>query len=125
MVMIHRSKSSVPVRDREGLRSHVLLEKGDCAQSRMAVTWVDVKPGACQKLHQHEPEQVYVIVTGTGRMTVGDEEGDVTAGDLVFVPPKTIHGITNTGSDLLSYVSASTPTFSITGLYDKGMLASR
>ena len=43
-------------------------------------------------------------------MTVGDETRDVSAGDLVFVPPNAMRGIENMGSDRLSYVSASTPS---------------
>lgn len=123
--MIHRRKDNAPVRDRQGLRSHVLLEDGDGAHSRMAVTWVDIEAGARQSVHQHEPEQVYVIVRGTGQMTVGDEVCKVRAGDLIFIPSNVPHGIENVGGGRLSYVSASTPTFSITQLYDRGDLAER
>jgi mannose-6-phosphate isomerase-like protein (cupin superfamily) len=105
---------------RPGLRSRVLLQEGDVAQAALAVTWVDVEPGAGQDPHAHEPQQVYVIVRGTGRMLVGDEERDVGAGDLVFIASGARHGIANTGDETLTYVSAATPAFSVTGLYETG-----
>jgi mannose-6-phosphate isomerase-like protein (cupin superfamily) len=51
-------------------------------------------------------------------MVVDDAERDVSEGDLVFVPPNALHGIQNTGKQTLTYLSASTPTFGITALYD-------
>lgn len=63
-----------------------------------------------------------MIVAGTGRMRVADEQRDVSAGDLVFVPPRALHGIVNSGAGTLTHVSCSTPTFSITDLYGTGQL---
>lgn len=51
-------------------------------------------------------------------MLVADEEREVSTGDLVFVPSRALHAIVNTGAGTLTYVSSSTPTFSITDLYD-------
>jgi mannose-6-phosphate isomerase-like protein (cupin superfamily) len=108
------------VGERPGLRSRVLLQAGDDAAADLAVTWVEVATGAAQTPHAHAPQQVYIVVSGSGRMLVGDEERDVGAGDLVFVPPAVRHGITNTGDDTLTYVSAATPAFSVTDLYERG-----
>ena len=119
--MIVRSKRDVPHRTRPGLTSHVFLESGDGAGSNLAITWVNVQPGAAQDPHRHEPEQVYVIVRGSGTMRVGRETRTVREGDVVFVPPNEIHGITNDTNAVLSYVSASTPTFAITAAYDAGV----
>ncbi len=37
-------------------------------------------------------------------------------------PPRALHGIVNSGAGTLTYVYCSTPTFSITDLYDTGEL---
>ncbi|MGI8629649.1 MAG: cupin domain-containing protein [Solirubrobacteraceae bacterium] len=110
------------MRHRTGLSSRVLLQAGDTPDAAIAVTWVDIQPGAEQHPHSHDPQQVYVIINGTGRMLVGDEERDVRVGDLVYVPSRALHGIVNTGTGMLSYVSSATPTFSITDLYETGQL---
>jgi mannose-6-phosphate isomerase-like protein (cupin superfamily) len=69
-------------------------------------------PGSVQPVHRHEgAEQVYVIVTGRGRMIVGKAEQEVSRGTLVFVPPSTDHAIKNEGQEVLTFVSATSPPF--------------
>jgi mannose-6-phosphate isomerase-like protein (cupin superfamily) len=94
------------------------MDAGDLGSRNLAITWVDVPPGAEQRSHSHEDaEQVLVIVRGRGRMQVaGDEEG-VSVGDLVFIPPATDHGIVNDGDEPLVYVSATSPPVSMDELY--------
>ncbi|NJL37099.1 MAG: cupin domain-containing protein [Leptolyngbyaceae cyanobacterium RM2_2_4] len=84
----------------------------------MTVTWVEVTVGAQQQPHQHEPEQVYVLITGKGQMRVGDEAKEVAAGDLIYIPPQALHSIENTGDEVLSYISATTPAFDFKAFYD-------
>ncbi len=103
--MFRSSAEAAPVRDRAGLRSRVLLQAGDTPEAALAVTWVEVQPGAEQAPHSHDPQQVYVILHGTGRMRVADAEQNVGAGDLVFVPSRAVHGIVSTGTENLTYVS--------------------
>lgn len=117
--MFHASVATAPTRTAGELVSHVLMQQGD-ADSALTVTWVEVPPGAAQAPHDHAPEQVYVVVRGTGRMRVGDDERDVAAGDLVLAPGGVTHGITNTGDGPLEYVSAATPAFRVTDVYDRG-----
>lgn len=121
--MFLTSREAAPVRDRPGLRSSVLLQAGDTPGAALAVTWVEVQPGAEQAPHSHDPQQVYVIISGTGRMRVAGELREASRGDLVFVPSGALHGIVNTGTETLAYLSAATPAFSITDLYDGGQLA--
>ncbi|MDF9746341.1 cupin domain-containing protein [Natrinema salsiterrestre] len=106
------NKSDVPALSRDdGLVSHILHSRRDAAGTDLTITWVDVEPGARQLRHEHDPEQVYVIVAGEGVMTVGDDERAVEAGDLVHIPANTEHGLENTGDTTLEYVSAATPAF--------------
>jgi mannose-6-phosphate isomerase-like protein (cupin superfamily) len=115
--------SSAPKRETDGLVSHILLEEGDAPGGELSVTWVDVEPGSEQKAHSHGPQQVYVITRGQGRMRVGEDERDVSEGQMVFIPPNEEHGIVNTGETTLTYVSAATPAFPVTDLYDAGQLS--
>lgn len=82
------------------------------------MTWVDVPPGAEQRVHSHEDaEQVYVIVRGHGRMQVAGDVEEVGEGDLIFIPPAAQHSICNDGSETLVYVSAASPPVSMAELY--------
>jgi mannose-6-phosphate isomerase-like protein (cupin superfamily) len=115
--------SSAPKRELEGLVSHILLEEGDVPGGELSITWVDVQPEARQLPHSHGPQQVYVITRGSGRMKVGEDEREVTVGHIVFIPPNTEHGIVNTGDEVLTYISAATPAFPVTELYDAGQIS--
>jgi mannose-6-phosphate isomerase-like protein (cupin superfamily) len=108
------SVETSPINHRGGQSSHLLLAKGQFGSQRLAITWVDCPPGSEQPVHEHDgKEQVYVIVRGSGTMTVGDERRDVAAGTLVFVPPGMGHSIRNDGPDMLIYVSATAPPFDV------------
>jgi mannose-6-phosphate isomerase-like protein (cupin superfamily) len=106
------SRETSPVNHRGGQSSHLLLAKGQFGSRQLAITWVDCPPGSEQLAHEHDgKEQVYVIVRGSGTMTVGDDRREVLAGTLVFVPPGMGHSIRNDGPDVLVYVSATAPPF--------------
>lgn len=122
--MFVRNRWEVPRRERDGLVSSILLQKGDLADVGFTATWVEVEPGSRQRLHDHPSEQIYVLVGGRGTMTVGGEERQVAAGDLVYVPPGTRHGIRNAADSEtnLVYVSAATPALDAEAAYDTGQL---
>jgi mannose-6-phosphate isomerase-like protein (cupin superfamily) len=117
--MFKKNRAELRQREYDGLRSHIFLQQGDLPQTNLAITWVEVAPGSRQMLHRHEPEQVYVIIQGTGRMRVGEEEEDVVTGDLIYIPPNVVHAIENRSSKMLSYISAATPAFDIAAYYDR------
>ncbi len=120
--MFQINKKEAESRKREGLTSYILLQEGDVPEGKLAVTWVDVEPGSEQKPHKHGPEQIYVIIAGRGLMRVGAEERTVSAGDLVRIPSDTVHSLLNLGDEPLSYVSASTPAWNLSRLYDTGQV---
>ena len=121
--MYVKDLGDAPTRELDGLVSHILLEEGDAPGGEMSITWVDVEPGNEQPQHSHGPQQVYVITRGSGRMKVGEEERDVSAGSMVFIPSNMEHGLVNTGDETLTYVSAATPAFPVTQLYDAGQIS--
>ena len=112
--MFTQTLEESPRNFRGGQVSWLLLTKGQFGSGNLAITWVEGGPGSEQPLHAHPAnEQVYVIVRGRGTMKVGDEEQEVTAGTLVFIPPGTGHAIRNTDDDPLVFVSATAPPFEL------------
>ncbi|MDQ4128669.1 MAG: cupin domain-containing protein [Actinomycetota bacterium] len=122
--MYTRNKEEGPKRERSGLVSYILLQRGDLPKVGLMATWVEVAPGSRQRPHDHASEQVYVIVAGRGRMLVGEEEREVGAGDLVYIPSGAVHGIENASEEVLTYVSAATPALDAEAAYDTGQLRS-
>ncbi len=55
-----------------------------------------VPPLASTDAHYHPvAEEIYLFVSGAGRMSLGDEESPVRAGDCVVIPPGTEHQLVN------------------------------
>jgi mannose-6-phosphate isomerase-like protein (cupin superfamily) len=51
-----------------------------------------VPAGGATVEHFHRvSEEIYYFVSGSGRMRLGDEEADVSAGDCVVIPPGVRH----------------------------------
>ena len=112
--MHRQALATSPRNHRGGQVSYLLLTEGQFGSRHLSITWVEGAPGSEQPVHAHpDNEQVYVIVRGRGLMKVGDEELQVGAGELVFVPPGTGHAILNTGDEPLVYVSATSPPFEL------------
>ncbi len=122
--MYTRSKVESPKRERDGLVSHALLQRGDLPDAGFTATWVDVTPGARQRLHDHPSEQVYMITAGRGRMLVGEEERETGSGEVIYVPPGAVYGIENVSEEVLTYILAAMPALDVEAAHDHGQLRS-
>ncbi|MSO40895.1 MAG: cupin domain-containing protein [Solirubrobacterales bacterium] len=115
--MLVRRLAEAPIEDWHRLRNHILMDAGELGSRNLSVTWLEVPAGIDQDLHSHEEgEQVYVIVEGAGTMTVAGDTQEVTAGDLVMVPPATDHSIA-TGDGGLACVSVQSPPITVSEVY--------
>ena len=102
------------------LRSHILMDAGELGSRHMSVCWVEVPPGASEKLHSHEEaEQVYVAVAGTGTMSAAGDTEQLSAGDLALIPPATDHELANAGDTPFALVSVQSPAVAIEELYER------
>lgn len=60
-----------------------------------------VPAGARTTLHRHHgTQEIYHILSGSGTMTLGDEEMNVSRGATICIPPGTAHCISNEGGRL-------------------------
>ena len=39
------------------------------------------------------PHEYYYVLYGRGRMIIGDEEQEISQGDLVYIPPNLVHSL--------------------------------
>jgi mannose-6-phosphate isomerase-like protein (cupin superfamily) len=58
-----------------------------------------LEPGQEQKPHSHNgADKVYVVLQGSGRFRIGEQEQDVTIEQAVLAPAGVEHGVRNTSS---------------------------
>ena len=113
-----RTRTAPRYKRAEGITSYLLASPKTSGAKQLTATCVEIHPGGRQRVHSHDPEQVYFILEGRGRMTVGRETEEVGAGDCVFIPSRVPHGLENTGSESLKYFSAAAPSFALDDLDD-------
>ncbi len=72
-----------------------------------------VPPGGETIEHLHRAsEEIYRFASGSGRMRLGDGETEVSAGDVVVIPPGTRHKLWNTGAETLVVLCSCAPPYS-------------
>lgn len=99
------------------------MDAGELGSRNMSVTWLEVPAGTEQELRSHEDaEQVYVVVRGSGTMSVAGDTQGVAEGDLILVSPATDHSIANQGETELACISVQSPPVAVAELYG-GQLA--
>ena len=94
------------------LTSWMLISPKHSSTQNLSIQISEVPAGSEQPIHNHEPEQCYYIIKGKGLMILGEESREVFAGDAVYIPSNSNHGIKNIGDDVLEYLTANTPAFS-------------
>ncbi len=83
---------------------------GNCRQSLAEAT---VSPGCSTRMHKHHAsEELYHVLSGSGRMTLGDQIFSVTSGDTLCIAPGTAHRVENTENQDLVILCCCTPPYS-------------
>jgi quercetin dioxygenase-like cupin family protein len=57
------------------------------------VSEFEVAGGGLVDPHQHPTHEFYYVTSGRGIMTIADEECEIAQGDLVRIPPNTVHSL--------------------------------
>lgn len=66
--------------------------------SNFSLGFVTLEPDGGQvPWHNHQQEEVYFILSGTGEMCIGEECATIHDGEAVFIPPGVFHQLTNIG----------------------------
>lgn len=116
--MLVRRFEEAAVEDWHRLSAHVLMDAGELGSRNLSVTWLSVPDGASQTLRSDAgSEQVYVVVRGSGTMSVAGDTQQVSEGDLIMVPPATEHSIGNDGGEELACISIQSPPVAAAELY--------
>ena len=102
-----RNTGELPV-----LTSWMLISPQNSSAQNLSIQISEVPVGSEQPIHNHEPEQCYYIIKGKGLMTIEEGSKEVNAGDAVYIPSDSKHGIKNIGDELLEYLTANSPVFS-------------
>jgi mannose-6-phosphate isomerase-like protein (cupin superfamily) len=93
-------------RESEILRdTYYLIDPQSSPSKNLTMGYTVIHPTGKTTGHAHDDmEEVYYILTGKGRMVIGDDEFPIQAGDAFYVPFGAYHVTHNTGNQPLAMV---------------------
>ncbi len=92
------------------LREILHPEKQDLAL-RYSLAHAIVKPGDTTWAHRLKVSEVYYIIEGEGIMHINSEDAPVRPGSTVYIPPRAIQSITNSGKSELKFICIVDPAW--------------
>ncbi|MDY6838240.1 MAG: cupin domain-containing protein [Thermodesulfobacteriota bacterium] len=89
-----------------GVLKKVLLRKEDLIEGRVQmINWALLPVGKAFRSHYHQDmEEVFIVIHGNAKITVGKEQAKIGPGDVVVIPVGTVHKMENTGKENLEYL---------------------
>ncbi|MCS7125030.1 MAG: cupin domain-containing protein [Candidatus Bathyarchaeota archaeon] len=92
----------------------ILIDKKTMNAQNLIMGLGEMEPGKQIKPHVHEvEEEAYWILSGKGVAIIGEEKFEVEPEMSIFVPPKTMHQIINTGNTPLRWLWVMAPPGSV------------
>jgi mannose-6-phosphate isomerase-like protein (cupin superfamily) len=97
---------------KDGSEIRELLAHRNSPIRQQSLAEARVLPGARTTPHYHPlTEEIYYILEGRGRMTIGEDDREVGPGDAIAIPPGTVHTILNSGSETLKFLCCCAPGY--------------
>lgn len=117
--MEHIEKSRIQTLSNAGVSSQQLLCPGNSASDRVTITRVTVEPGAIQPRHKHRcSEQIWIALQGECLVLLNDMQAfSIQAGDVVRFDADEIHGLQNTGGEMFTYITVTSPPLDFRSAY--------
>jgi mannose-6-phosphate isomerase-like protein (cupin superfamily) len=88
---------------RDGLRESE-LQGSDYGGIGVSLIFVDLGPGEGPRLHRHPYEEIFIVLEGQARFTVGTDTVEASSGQIVIVRPGVAHRFINSGPGRLRQI---------------------
>lgn len=112
MKIVNRHHAAV-INTPHGSEIRPLIDRTTSTIERCSLAEEVLPAGHSVTRHYHlETEEVYYILEGAGRMTVGGEVREVAGGDAIFIPRGAAHTLENTGHAPMTILLVCGPAYS-------------
>jgi mannose-6-phosphate isomerase-like protein (cupin superfamily) len=113
MIVINRERAAV-INTPHGSEIRPLIDRTTSDIERCSLAEEVLPVGAAVGRHHHLlTEEIYYILQGRGRMTIGEEAREVSAGDAIFIPLERAHTLENTGHEPMRLLLVCGPAYSL------------
>ena len=97
-----------PGKDMRGVSVRWLIGPAEDAPN-FALRYFEVAPGGWTSLDQHAHDHGVFILRGRGRVLLGEEELEVSCGDVVYISPHEVHQLYNNGEEPFGFLCVIPP----------------
>jgi mannose-6-phosphate isomerase-like protein (cupin superfamily) len=112
MLIVNRQHAAV-IQTPHGSQIRPLIDRTTSSVELCSLAEEVLPIGATVGRHYHlETEEIYYVLRGSGRMTIGAESREVGAGDAVFIPRRFEHTLVNTGTEPMIILLVCGPAYS-------------
>ena len=88
-----------------GLRWQFAVNAGTTQSSGLSCGYLQVDPDAELPLHYHKEQEIYIITEGNAELLTGVASSrTVTAGDTIYIPENSWHGIKNVSQSMVEFI---------------------
>ncbi len=110
--IIRAPKECVEIQGGDGTQIRELLHPDrEPLAIRYSLAYASLERGRSSKPHIIKTCEVYVLVSGQGRMHIDDEVSDVCLGQIVYIPPGATQWIENMGEGRLEFLCIVDPAW--------------
>ena len=72
--------------------------------AHVCLIFVDMEPGSGPRLHRHAYEEIFIVLEGQAKFTIGSDSVDAVAGQVLIVQPGVPHKFVNSGEGRLRQI---------------------
>ncbi|HEY7778158.1 MAG TPA: cupin domain-containing protein [Nitrososphaeraceae archaeon] len=77
-----------------------------CLKAITYVSLAKLQPSLSYESHSHnDHEEIYYIISGRGNIKIGNEVSKFRDGDIIYIPEKMLHSITNDGDEMVEFLA--------------------
>ena len=88
-----------------GMRWQFSVNAGTTVSNGLSCGYLQVDPDAELPLHYHKEQEIYIITQGVGELLTGATSSRaVTAGDTIYIPENSWHGIKNVRRSVVEFI---------------------
>ncbi len=113
LMHVSRLSAAEPFTTKDGSQIRELAHPAWTPARNQSLAEATVPPGGATTAHLHpRSEELYFFTAGSGRLRVGADEREVSAGDCAVIPPGAEHKLWNTGDVPMTLLCCCAPAYS-------------
>lgn len=89
--------------------SRILIDRDTTGAEKYSLLLSEMAPGCVHDKETHEVEHGFFIIRGHGIISINGEDYEIGPDMAIYIPPRAVHQMKNTGTENLKYIVIYAP----------------